>query len=56
MAITRHSLSRRSLLATAAATAFPVSRARAQRPVIKLGVLNDQSGVYADDTGPTSVA
>jgi len=50
-------LSRRILLATAAASAsLPLSAARAQRPIIRLGVLNDQSGVYADDAGPTSVA
>jgi branched-chain amino acid transport system substrate-binding protein len=50
-------LSRRILLATAAASAsLPLSPARAaQRPLIRLGVLNDQSGVYADDAGPTSV-
>lgn len=57
MAQTCHTLSRRALLGSAAAaTVLPLSRARAQRPVIRLGVLNDQSGVYADDSGPTSVA
>jgi branched-chain amino acid transport system substrate-binding protein len=51
-------LSRRTLLGTAAAaasTVAPVLRARAQSPVIKLGVLNDMSGTYRDDGGPTGV-
>lgn len=52
------SLSRRALItATGALAATPLIRpAWAQTPVIKLGVLNDQSGVYSDDTGMTSVA
>ena len=52
------SLSRRNLLAVTAATAAaPLIRpARAQTPTIKLGVLNDQSGTYSDDTGMGSVA
>ena len=52
------SFSRRTLLAASAATAMgPLIRpARAQAPTIKLGVLNDQSGTYSDDTGQTSVA
>ena len=53
------SLSRRTLLGTAAAaaSAVPLVRARAQaRPSIKLGVLTDLSGTYRDNTGPTSVA
>jgi branched-chain amino acid transport system substrate-binding protein len=50
-------LSRRALLGTATACAsLPLAPARAQRPKIKIGVLNDQSGVYADTTGPTSTA
>ena len=50
-------VSRRLLLGGAAAlSAGPVIRARAQRPVIKLGVLTDLSGTYRDNTGPTSVA
>ncbi len=54
-------ISRRSLLGTAAlgtaATALPITRARAQgKPVIKIGVLNDQSGPYRDTGGLTSVA
>ena len=52
------SLSRRSLigLAAAAGAAGLPGRARAQRPVIRIGIMNDQSGVYRDLTGPTSVA
>ena len=54
-------ISRRSLLGTAAlgttAAALPFARARAQgKPVIKIGVLNDQSGPYRDTGGLTSVA
>ena len=48
-------LSRRALLGAVAAVPT-ISAARAQpRPVIKLGVLNDQSGPYADDGGPMGV-
>jgi len=47
-------LTRRSLLGAAAAmTSLP---ARAQAPTIRIGVLNDQSGTYRDDGGPTGVA
>ncbi|MBR0678968.1 ABC transporter substrate-binding protein [Roseomonas eburnea] len=54
-------LSRRSLLAAGAATAgagaLPLSRARAQAAnTIKIGVLNDQSGLYRDLSGPGSTA
>ncbi len=52
-------LNRRELLATAAAApvAAALARpARAQAGVIKIGVLNDQSGVYRDISGPTSTA
>ncbi|MDR3536850.1 MAG: ABC transporter substrate-binding protein [Acetobacteraceae bacterium] len=50
------SLSRRSLLSAAAATAaVPLVRARAQgAPTIKIGVLNDQSGPYTNTGGVTS--
>jgi branched-chain amino acid transport system substrate-binding protein len=51
-------VSRRTLLAGAAAAAAsaPLLRARAQGgPVIKIGVLNDQSGPYANTGGVTSV-
>jgi branched-chain amino acid transport system substrate-binding protein len=47
-------LSRRVLLGTAAA-AVAHRPARAQSPTIRIGVLNDQSGPYRDDGGPTSV-
>ncbi len=49
---------RRAVLGAAAAAAIvPVRRPRAQtRPVIRIGVINDQSGVYRDVNGPTSVA
>jgi len=51
-------LNRRTLLAaTAAAPMAALARpARAQSGTIKIGVLNDQSGVYRDISGPTSVA
>ncbi|TCZ66755.1 ABC transporter substrate-binding protein [Roseicella aquatilis] len=52
-------LDRRSLIAgtTAAALAGLSGRpARAQGVTLKIGVLNDQSGVYRDISGPTSVA
>ena len=52
------SLSRRVLLGStaAAASALPMLRARAQSgAVIKLGVLNDMSGTYRDDGGPTGL-
>ena len=46
---------RRALLAAAAAA--PLARpARAQAGTVRIGVLNDQSGVYRDISGPTSVA
>jgi branched-chain amino acid transport system substrate-binding protein len=49
-------LSRRGLIAATAATAvLPAVPARAQRPKIRIGVLNDQSGTYRDTTGATSV-
>jgi branched-chain amino acid transport system substrate-binding protein len=49
-------LHRRTLLGAAAAATLPTLRARAQvRPVIRLGVINDQSGPYRDLNGPTSV-
>ena len=48
-------LNRRTLLATAAAVPL-VRPARAQAGIVKIGVLNDQSGVYRDISGPTSVA
>ena len=54
-------ISRRSVLAAGAATAgfgaLPLSQARAQAAnTIKIGVLNDQSGLYRDLSGPGSTA
>jgi len=50
-------LSRRAALLTlgSAAAALPRS-ASAQRPTIRIGVLNDQSGPYKDISGPVAVA
>ena len=49
-------LSRRAVLGAATAAAV-VRRARAQsKPVIRIGVINDQSGPYRDVNGPTSIA
>jgi branched-chain amino acid transport system substrate-binding protein len=48
-------LSRRTLLGAAGVTALMQRPAFAQSPVIRIGVLNDQSGPYRDDGGPTSV-
>jgi branched-chain amino acid transport system substrate-binding protein len=50
-------VSRRALLGSAAvAAALPIGRLRAQdKPTIKIGVLNDQSGPYRDTGGLTSV-
>jgi branched-chain amino acid transport system substrate-binding protein len=50
-------ISRRALLGTAAtaATVPLIHRARAQGPVVKIGVLNDQSGPYLNTGGLTSV-
>jgi branched-chain amino acid transport system substrate-binding protein len=50
-------ISRRTLLTTAAATALPVVRARAQAtPTLKIGCLTDMSGPYKDLAGPGAVA
>ena len=50
-------ISRRSLLASATATAsvLPLARARAQTPTLKIGILNDHSGPYTNTGGLTSV-
>jgi len=50
-------LSRRALLGTAAAlpAAAAIRPARAQKPVLKIGVLTDVSGVYQDIVGPLAV-
>jgi branched-chain amino acid transport system substrate-binding protein len=50
------SITRRSLIAAAATTAIGLPRARAQRPVVRVGVMNDMSGPYRDVNGPTGVA
>jgi branched-chain amino acid transport system substrate-binding protein len=47
---------RRAFTAALAGTALIPVIGRAQTPTIKLGVMNDQSGLYSDDGGPTSVA
>jgi branched-chain amino acid transport system substrate-binding protein len=50
-------LTRRCLLgAASAAAALPSLPARAQTPTLRIGVLNDQSGTYRDDGGPTGIA
>jgi len=49
-------LNRRTLLTAAAAAPLAGHAARAQTATVKIGVLNDQSGVYRDISGPTSVA
>ncbi len=53
-------LDRRSLLGAAAALpalgGLPYRGARAQAAPVKVGVLNDQSGLYRDISGPTSTA
>jgi branched-chain amino acid transport system substrate-binding protein len=49
---------RRTVLGAAAlASAIPLYHPRAQkRPVVRIGVINDQSGPYRDVNGPTGVA
>lgn len=50
-------ITRRSMLGAVSVAALPIRRARAQaRPVIRIGVINDQSGPYRDVNGPTSIA
>ncbi len=51
-------MTRRALIGSAAlaASARSFGRARAQTPVIRIGVLNDQSGAYRDISGSVSVA
>ncbi len=51
------SLTRRTVLgATAAAIVRPRAGRAQARPVIRIGVINDQSGPYRDVNGPTSIA
>ena len=47
-------MTRRAAIGAAAAAAAIPLRARAQAPTLRIGVLNDMSGVYRDATGPTS--
>ena len=47
-------VSRRLLMGSAAAAAFPRT-GRAQAATLRIGVMNDQSGPYRDDGGPTGV-
>jgi branched-chain amino acid transport system substrate-binding protein len=47
-------LTRRAMLGAAAAA--PIGAHAQTRPVIRIGVINDQSGVYRDVNGPTSIA
>ena len=47
---------RRVLLGSASAAILARRSRAADRPVVKIGVINDQSGVYRDVNGPTSVA
>ena len=49
-------VTRRILLGSTLAAAAPLAAARAQPVTIRLGVLNDQSGPYRDNTGGGSVA
>ncbi len=46
-------LSRRSLVGASLSTAILPRMAHAQSPTLRIGVLNDQSGPYRDDGGPT---
>ncbi len=50
-------ITRRSLLGAAGGAAIARRSAQAQtRTVIRIGVINDQSGPYRDVNGPTSIA
>ncbi len=48
-------ITRRTLVTASAAAALAPRVGRAQAPKLKLGVMNDQSGPYRDDGGPTNV-
>ena len=49
-------ISRRLLLGAATASALPlVGRAQTEAKTLRIGVMNDQSGPYRDDGGPTGV-
>ena len=47
-------ITRRALAGAASAAVLLPVRSRAQAPVLRIGVLNDESGPYRDDGGPTS--
>ena len=49
-------ITRRALAGAAAASVLLPGRGRAQAQVLRIGVMNDQSGPYRDDGGPTSAA
>ena len=49
------SVSRRALIGSATALAALPRAGRSQTPALKIGVMNDQSGTYADLAGPGSV-
>ncbi len=49
------SVSRRALIGSATALAALPRAGRSQTPALKIGVMNDQSGPYRDDGGPTGV-
>src|SRR3546814_13911727 len=51
----RRSLLGAPVLAAALAVAAAPSFAQVSDDIVRLGVLNDQSGLYADNTGPGSV-
>ncbi len=48
-------ISRRTLIASAAASTVPLAAARAQKPTLKIGVLTDLAGPYQDIVGPLTV-
>ena len=48
-------VSRRLLIGSASALAALPRAGRSQAPTLRIGVLNDQSGPYRDDGGPTGV-
>src|SRR5690554_4302626 len=50
----KHPVTLSTLVACAAAAFSPVSLASMSDDVIRIGVMNDQSGVYADNCGPGS--
>ena len=55
MTIQRRTIIKAGLTAGATSVLLP-ARARSQTPTLRIGVMNDLSGPYRDDTGPTGVA